>query len=318
LGIQNEKIMTREKTKSLNRKKSGKTLNRDAVTLILMVVPWLVYLVLFQYAPLYGILLPFKDYTYTQGIWGSAWAGLRNFEFLFTSPDFATLLLRSIGYNVLFIILGTIAKIMLAFAFYSMKNKGVLKYCQTTMLLPHFMSIVVVAYTVYGLLDPRYGILSTIFGKEMEWYSHVQYWPFILTIVHIWKSVGLDAIIYYAALMGIDAELFDAAAVEGASKWQQKKYICLPCIKNLIVLLLMFSVAAILNNDFGLFYQVPMNVTTLYPATDVIETYVFRGLRTGDLSMTAAVGLFQSVVGVVLLVGVNFLIRKVDPESALF
>lgn len=292
--------------------------NSDSIELILMTAPWVIFLIIFQYAPLYGVILPFKDYTYAEGILGSQWVGFRNFEFFLTSPDFIALLLRSIGYHVLFLAVTTVAKIALAFAFYSVRSKNLLKYYQTTMILPNFMSMVVVAYVVYALLDPRYGILSSIFGVEMNWYSHPKYWPFILTIVDVWKSVGMGSILYYAALMGIDQALFDAAIVDGATKWQQRIHICLPSIKPVIVLLLLFGVANILNNDFGLFYQVPMDVSSLYSTTDIIETYVFRGLRTGDISMSAAVGLFQTVVGMVLFLTVNGVVRRVDPDSAMF
>ena len=302
-----------------NKKRLGiKKCNRDTIELIIMTVPWLVFLCIFQYAPLYGVILPFKDFTYAEGIMGSKWVGFENFEFLFTSPDFASLLIRSLAYSFIFLIVGLVAKLALAFAFYSVTNKFMLKYYQTTMILPHFMSMVVVAYTVYALLDPRYGVLNTIFGVEMNWYSEPKYWPFILTFVNTWKHVGLDSIIYYAALMGIDKELFDAAAVDGASKWQQKIYICLPGIKRVVVLFLMFGISAALTNSFELFYQVSMDVSMLYPATDVIETYVFRGLRTGDLSMSAAVGLFQTVVGLGLFLVVNGIINKIDPDSAMF
>lgn len=307
--------MTEPKQK---RKSLRKMQNSDSIELILMTIPWILFLIIFQYAPLYGVLLPFKDYTYTQGILGSPWVGFKNFEFFLTSPDFIALLFRSIGYNVLFLLVTTVAKIALAFAFYAVSRKGLLKYYQTTMILPNFMSIVVVAYVVYALLDPRYGVLSSVFGVEMNWYSHPKYWPFILTIVEVWKNVGMGSIIYYAALMGIDQSLFDAATVDGATKWQQKIHICLPCIKGVVVLLLLFGVANILACDFGLFYQVPMDVSALYPATDVIETYVFRGLRTGDLSMSAAVGLFQTVVGMVLFIVVNGVVRKIDPDSSIF
>lgn len=309
--------IVRNKTES-KRKLGRKKCNRDTVELILMTVPWLIFLCVFQYAPLYGVLLPFKDFTYAEGIMGSKWVGFENFEFLFTSPDFAALLGRSLAYSFVFLIVGLVAKLALAFAFYAVTNKGLLKYYQTTMILPHFMSMVVVAYTVYALLDPRYGVLNTVFGVEMNWYSEPKYWPFILTFVNTWKSVGLDSIIYYAALMGIDRELFDAAAVDGASKWQQKIYICLPGIKRVVVLFLMFGISAALNNSFDLFYQIPMDIGILYPATDIIETYVFRGLRTGDMSISAAVGLFQTVVGLVLFLVVNGIIQKVDSDSAMF
>ena len=193
-----------------------------------------------------------------------------------------------------------------------------LKYYQTTMVLPNFMSWVVVAYVVYAFFDPRFGILNEVFGKEISWYTTPEFWPFILAFVNCWKGIGMGSIMYYAALMGIDRELFEAATIDGASKSQQRRYICLPCIKSIIGILLIMGIGNILGNDFGLFYQIPMDVSLLYPTTDVIETYVFRGLRTGDMSMTAAVGLFQSAVGLVILLTVNFAVKKVDPDSAMF
>ena len=291
---------------------------QDNFELVLMTAPFVIFLIIFQYIPLFGIILPFKNYRYDLGILGSPWAGLDNFKFFFNSPDFFLLMRNSIGYSLLFLLVNNIAQIALAFAMYEVKSKFMLKYYQTTMVLPNFMSWVVVAYVVYAFFDPRFGILNEVFGKEISWYTTPEFWPFILAFVNCWKGIGMGSIMYYAALMGIDRELFEAATIDGASKSQQRRYICLPCIKSIIGILLIMGIGNILGNDFGLFYQIPMDVSLLYPTTDVIETYVFRGLRTGDMSMTAAVGLFQSAVGLVILLTVNFAVKKVDPDSAMF
>lgn len=291
---------------------------KDNAAWIIMVAPFVIWLVLFTILPLYGIIIPFKDFKYNLGIIGSPWVGLKNFEFFFTSPDFVTLMRNTIGYSLLFLFLNNVTNLLIAFGLYEIKSKTALKVYQTVNILPAFMSWVVISYIVYALLSPRYGYFKEIAGKDMGWYSNPKYWPFLLAFLQDWKNLGMGCIIYYAALVGIDKSLFEAAEIDGATKWQQRIHICIPALKSVFGITIITGMGGILGSDFGLFYQVPMDVSALYPTTDVISTYVFRGLRTGDMSMSAAVGVFTSLVGAIMLITVNALVKRIDPDSRLF
>ena len=211
----------------------------------------------------------------------------------------------------------------MAYAFYNVNKKSALKYYQTTSILPNFISMVLIAYIVYAFLNPINGLLNRFIesmgGTGIDWYSTPNAWIFILPIVQVWKNVGMGALLYYACMVGIDESLFEAADLDGASKLQHLLYIIIPEIGALLGLKLIMGVGGLVSGDFGLFYQVPMNVGTLYPTTDIINTYVFRALQSGtNMERTAAVGLFQSLAGTVLLIGTNAIVRKVSPENSMF
>ena len=299
-----------------NQMKSAKF--KDNISFILMFLPTYILLFLFAYLPMGGIIIAFKDYNYADGILGSRWNGFNNFKYFFTSND-ATLLVRNtVLYNVVFIALGMICAVGLAVILNEVNSKLALKYYQTTMILPYFMSWVIVAYIFYVFLDPNYGILNKTFNLGISWYSEKTYWPFILVFANIWKKIGMDSIIYYAALMGIDPSLYEAATIDGASRWQQHKAITIPELRSVMAILLILSVGGIFRGDFGLFYQLPMNVGILYPVTDVLDTYVYRGLTSGDFGANAAIGLFQSVVGLIIVLASNAIVKKLDEDSAMF
>ncbi|BCJ98356.1 ABC transporter permease [Anaerocolumna chitinilytica] len=307
---------------TINRKSRWRTF-RDNFELSVMLVPGIIFFLVFSYLPMLGVVIAFKDYRNNLGILGSKWVGFRNFKFFFTSQDAWRIARNTIGYGLAFIILGIICSVAIAILLYEIKNRLALKFYQTTMILPHFLSWVIVGYITYILLEPNMGILNQIlqfFGmKSVDWYLEPKYWVIILPIVNVWKTVGLNCIMYYAALMGIDEQLFEAATVDGASKWKQIRYITIPSLVPLMIVLTILHVGNIIKGDFGLFYNIPRNVGLLYPTTDIIDTYIYRGLQTGDdIGITTAVGLFQSFVGLIMVVTTNKIVKKISPENSLF
>lgn len=293
------------------------------IPLYLMLIPGTVYLMINNYAPMAGIVVAFKNYNYQKGIFGSDWNGIKNFTFLFKTKDAWTITRNTICYNLVFIILGTIAAITVAILLSELKNTRAKKTYQTIILLPFLVSIVVVSYIVYGFLSTEYGLVNHLLQKlgsdKISWYSTEKYWPVILVMVHAWKNIGYNTILYYATLMGIDTSYYEAAVVDGATRWQRIRYITLPSLIPTISILTLMSISKIFYSDFGLFYQVPMNSGPLIDVTNTIDTYVYRGLmETSNIGMSAAAGVYQSVVGFVLVITANKLVSKFDEDSALF
>lgn len=305
------------------KKKSRWKEFRDNAELSALTVPGIILLLVFSYIPMLGIIIAFKDYRNNLGIFGSKWVGFQNFKFFFTSQDAWRIGRNTVGYGILFIVLNLIAAVFVAILLYEVRKKIALKFYQTSMILPHFLSWVIVGYITYILLEPDMGILNKIIkafgGEGLQWYSEPKYWVFILPIVNLWKNIGLKTIMYYAALMGIDEQLYEAAQLDGAGRFKQILYITLPSLVPLMTILTILDVGHIIKGDFGLFYTIPRDVGLLYPTTDIIDTYVYRGLRTGDdIGITTAVGLFQSVVGFLMVVGTNLVVKKISPENSLF
>lgn len=293
------------------------------IPLYLMLIPGAIYLIINNYAPMAGIVVAFKNYNYQKGIFGSDWNGIKNFTFLFKTKDAWTITRNTICYNLVFIILGTIAAITVAILLSELKNTRAKKTYQTIILLPFLVSIVVVSYIVYGFLSTEYGLVNHLLQKlgsdKISWYSTEKYWPVILVIVHAWKNIGYNTILYYATLMGIDTSYYEAAVVDGATRWQRIRYITLPSLIPTISILTLMSISKIFYSDFGLFYQVPMNSGPLIDVTNTIDTYVYRGLmETSNIGMSAAAGVYQSVVGFILVITANKLVSKFDEDSALF
>lgn len=315
-------LATKQK-KSIAQKAGRRKGFRENAELSVLLIPGLLYFLIFCYLPMAGVVVAFKDYRNNLGIFGSKWVGLKNFEFFFTSQDAARIFRNTIGYGIAFIILGLVCAVFIALLLYEIRSRAWLKYYQTTMILPHFLSWVIVGYITYILLEPNLGIINkvlAVFGIDgRQWYSEPKYWVVILPIVNIWKTVGLNCIMYYAALMGVDKELFEAATLDGAGRVKQVIHISLPMLIPLMITLTILHVGNVIRGDFGLFYTIPRDIGLLYPTTDIIDTYVYRGLRTGDdLGITAAVGLFQSVVGLIMVVGTNMIVKKIDPEKSMF
>ncbi len=288
----------------------------------LLAMPAIIMIFIFCYLPLYGLVLPFQDYTPTKGVFGSAFVGLKNFEFLFKTGTIWPAIFHTIAYNVVFLIIGTILAIIIALFLFELSNRAQKVY-QTALLIPYFLSWVAVAYIVNTILDYDHGILNNIIklcGKEpIIWYNEAKYWPVILTITNTWKGMGYTAVVYLAALTGLDASYFEAAKIDGATKIKQIWCISLPLIKPIIIVMLILSMGNMMRGDFGLFYNVTNHSPLLQEKTDIIDTYVYRSLiQVSNVGMSSTTGFIQAVVGFFLVLGTNMLVRKIEPDSALF
>lgn len=297
---------------------------RRYLPLYLMMLPACIYIFINNYVPLPGISLAFRQYNFRQGIYGSPIIGFKNFKFLFESKDAWIIMRNTIGYNLIFIVLGTVCAIAVAILLCEVKSKLSKKIYQTCILIPYLVSIVIVSYLAFAFLSEEHGYLNShilpLFGQnKISWYNEPKYWPFILILINLWKNIGYNSIMYYAMIIAIDKTYYEAAKVDGANRWQQIINITLPSIKPTIVILTLMNVGRIMYSDFGLFYQVPMNSGTLLDVTNTIDTYVYRGLmQTNNIGMSAAAGFYQSVVGFILVVVANLIVKKIDSESALF
>ena len=307
----------------LRKGTKGGLMNRENLVLLSMCTLPVLLLFIFNYLPMFGLVLAFKDYKYNLGILGSPWNGIDNFKFLINSGNLWRLVRNTVGLNLLFIAVNVITQVFVALMLYEIVKKIKLKTYQTFMLLPHFISWVVVGYMVYALLDPSYGALNSILTKlgfkAINWYSEPKYWPAILLLTNVWKGVGYGCIVYYAALMGIDATYFEAAELDGATKWQIRWNIIIPFLRSVIIITTILAIGRVMRADFGLFYQVTKDQGALYPVTDVIDTYIYRALKVdNNMSVSTAVGLFQSVINTALVLITNAVVKKIEPESALF
>lgn len=287
----------------------------------MLCLPGLLSLVLFHFVPVFGIILAFKKYSYSKGIFGSDWVGLKNFEFFFKSNDMVRILRNTVLYNVAWMLLVNIfLGIVVAILLYEVKSRGANKLYQTSMLIPNFISWVAVAYIGYILLSPTEGVLNKAIvamgGTAVKWYSEPTYWPAILTFFAVWKDVGMASLYYYASLLSIDTTLYEAASIDGAGRFKQIMTISIPECLPMMCMVLILRMGQVMNIGMDIFYQLPMQQSALYETTDVISTYLYRGLANGDIGTTAAVGLFQSLIGVVLLFATNMIIKRVNPENA--
>ena len=310
------------KSKAKKDKKLKKRLIRY-IPLYIMALPGLLYLFINNYMPLPGLVLAFKKYNAKKGIFGSANVGFKNFKYLFATKDAFVITRNTILYNVVFIIVNTVLAVFVAILLAEMTSK-LKKTYQIIILLPFMISMVIVSYLVFGFLSNDNGFLNNTIlkalGKErVQWYMQKQYWPFILVFVNAWKVIGYNCIIYLSTILGIDRSIYESASIDGAGKWTQIAKITIPLLKPTIIMMTLLAVGRIFYSDFGLFYQVPQNQGALFSVTNTIDTYVYRGLlELGDMSMASAAGLYQSVVGFICILTANLIVRKLDPESALF
>ncbi len=293
-------------------------------SLWIMVLPGLIYLLINNYLPMFGTVIAFKDFNYTDGLWGSAWSGFKNFQFLFATQDAYVITRNTLLYNAVFIVFNLALALTVALLLNEIRRRVLQSVYQSILLLPYLISFSIVGYLVYSFLSMEYGFINTAVLEKLglppvSWYMEAKYWPFILVLVNAWKYIGYSSVIYLAAMTGINQEYYEAARIDGANRWKQMTRITLPLIKPVIIVMLLLLVGRIFYADFGLFYQVTLNTGILLPTTNVIDTYVYRALiQTGDVGMSSAAGLFQSVVGFLLVFSVNLLIRKFDRENALF
>ncbi len=294
--------------------------------LYVMLIPGVLYLILFNYLPMFGMILSFKKINFRDGILGSAWCGLDNFRYALSAPSLITALKNTILYNIVFLFIGMALSILLAIMLDLLWGKLSKKVYQTIMIMPHFLSWVIVSYLVFGFLSMESGVVNNtilpIFGiDKINWYMEPKYWPTILIIVYFWKSWGYSSIIYTSALAGVDVQLYEAADIDGASVPQKLWNITIPAIKPIISMMLILKVGAILTTDMGLFYQIPLNTPQLYNTTNVISTYTYN-LMTGSgantLGMASATSMLNSLVGFVLIIISNGIIKKLDSDGAIF
>ena len=304
------------------QKKLAKRIKRFFPVYI-MALPGLTYLFINNYMPLPGLALAFKKYSTKKGIWGSPWIGLKNFRYLFRTQDAWIITRNTIGYNLAFIILTVVLAVAVAIILSEMTTKWKKVY-QSVILLPHFLSMVIVSYLVYAFLSAEHGYFNCVIFqalgiKEIAWYNEPKYWPFILVFVHIWKGIGYSCIIHLSTILGFDREIYEAAAIDGASKLKQISTITLPLLRPTIIMMVLLAIGRIFYSDFGLFYQVPQRSGILLPVTQTIDTYVYRGLlERNDMPASTAAGVYQSAVGFILVMSANLIVRRIDKDSALF
>ena len=310
-------------SKDVNVKKKSKIRGSwfDRTAMYFMLLPGVLLLVLFQYLPKFGIVLAFKKYRYDMGILGSEWCGLDNFKYFFKTPDAWLITRNTIAYNLVFIILGLVLAVTIAILFNELASKYAAKAYQTIVLMPHFLSYVVVACLVFSFLSGENGmvnktILPALGKNPINWYGEPKYWPYILTFVKMWKTIGYNSIVYLAAIAGINKEYYEAAEVDGANKWQQIFHITLPGIRTMMSIMTIMAFGGIINSDFGLFYQVPMNSGLLNSTTSVLGTYIYNSMS--DVGFSTAAGVYVSVVGFLMILFTNWIAKKIDPESSLF
>ncbi len=290
--------------------------------LYLMMAPGLIYLFINNYMPMAGLVVAFKNYNAVDGIFNSPWSGFSNFTYLFN--DAWTITRNTLLYNIVFIIINLILGVMFAIFICDIKSKKCKTLYQSAILLPFLMSIVIVSYITFAFFSGENGMLNKtilpMMGKTaVSWYTEPKYWPVILVIVNTWKGVGYGCLIYISSIAGIDPSYFEAAELDGATKWKQIRYITIPSIMPSIITLTLLNIGRIFYSDFGLFYQVTQNSGQLYEATNVIDTYVYRALlQSGNIGMASAAGFYQSIVGFVCVLAANMVVKKLSPENAMF
>ncbi len=324
--------MDEKKTKAIALKGRRKKHKDRKKTLILlsMVAPTSIWLILLRYIPLFGIVIAFKNYkvytkapTLINNVIHSKWVGFKNFFFIFATTDSLKFIRNTVCYNLVFILCGLVRSVSFSIMLNEITHKFVAKTYQTLMFFPYFISWVVASYFVAALLDPSNGLITRFqlehFGAATDFYNNPKPWPVILTLSSIWKNTGYSTILYLAAITGIDTSLYEAAAIDGATKWQQIKYVTIPNLRTMISILLIMDIGKIFNSDFGLFYNIPQNSGPLFSVTQTIDTYVYRALmQTNNISNSTAASLFQNVIGFICIMIANTIVKKIDEDSSLF
>ncbi|QJD88396.1 sugar ABC transporter permease [Cohnella herbarum] len=300
----------------------SKTRSMKTLTLTMLALPAILVIFVFSYIPMAGIFIAFKNVNYEQGIFRSPWSGFENFNYFFSSSDAWMVVRNTLGYNTVFIVVGTLLSIIFALLLNEVISRKFLKTYQTLFFFPYFFSWIIVAYMAYSFIGP-YGIvtgwLEDLGFTSFDFYTETWIWPILLTFINVWKGLGYTSIIFYAGILGISQDYFEAAAIDGASKFQTIIKITLPLLMPLITIMTLLSIGKIFYSDFGLFFFVPREVGQLYPVTQVIDTYVYRMLRqSGDIGMSSAVGLFQSMMGFVVVLLSNYMVKRVNEENKLF
>ncbi len=311
----------KEKAKPIKRKSIWK--DRASWELLLLCLPALIAYILFQYVPMAAaITIPFKNYKFSQGILGSDWAGLSNFKWIVSSTSMGRVLRNTVAYGAWFMIIGPVTNVIIALLLFEIRSRKALKAYQTIITFPNFMSMVIVGYVAYAVLSPKSGLMNQVLralGKDpVDVYMNAGYWPLILTIVNIWKGIGMGSMMYFASLMGVDTSLYEAAEIDGANRFQRMRYISIPHLVPLVCIFTILGAGSLIKGNFDLFYIIPRNSTILYETTDILNTYVYRALKNGTYAMGASVGLVQSVVGMILVITTNLIVSKISPDNSVF
>ncbi len=316
-------VVTANKANMKANKKEGfkHEFNKNAA-LFLMLLPGLIVMLINNYLPMFGLVFAFRKMDNYRNLFGTAWVGLKNFEYLFGSNTAWVITRNTIGYNLVFIIIGIVFPVVMAIGLNELRNKRAGKLYQSLFFIPYFLSWVVISYLTMGLLSSEFGVINRLLesvGKErIAWYTSPEYWPYIIVLVNTWKWTGYDTIVYLASVVGINKELFEAAAVDGASRMQQIWYITIPSLIPLAIVLVLIRLGRMFYTDMGLFYSVPRNMGPLINATNTIDTYVYRAfVQTGDVGLASAAGFYQAVLGLVVILTFNAIVRKYDKDSAI-
>lgn len=305
------------------KKPIGKVI-RDNKVLMLMCLPAVLFFIIFAYCPMPGIYIAFTNYNFRDGIFGSPFVGFKNFEFLLKSGQLWLLTRNTILYNLSFILLGNLLQITLAIMVNEIRCNWFKKVSQTIMFLPYFISAVLIGVLAFNILNYDTGALNTLIretgGNPVKIYSMAGIWPFVIILCNIWQQTGYGSIVYFASICGIDSQIVEAAEVDGATSLQRICYIILPSLKPTFIILMLFALGGIMKGNFGLFYNLigPAN-SQLFPSTDIIETFVFRTMMNqNNFATSSAVGLYQSLFGFLLVMFSNWVVKKIDPDYALF
>ena len=310
-----------------NKRPKGKKRrwNRDDTELTLLALPTTIWYFMFCFVPMFGIVIAFKEFRINGGFlksfWTSEWVGVNNFKFLFATKDIWMIIKNTLSYNIVFIILGIVVPVAAAIAIGQLHSKKLMKVYQTAMFMPYFLSWVVVTALVWAFLSFDKGLLNNLLESwgmdRQQWYMKPQMWPPFLVFMNLWKGVGYGMVVYLATITGIDKTYYEAAGIDGATIWQQVRYITLPLMKTVIIMMFIMNVGRIFYSDFGLFYQVPRDSNSLYDVVYTLDVYVYKQLRTSTTGMSAAAAFIQSLAGCVTILTANWVVRKVDRESAM-
>ena len=310
------------------RTKRKRKWSRDDTELTLLGLPTYIWFICFSYLPMFGIIIAFKKLTFKQGhgfiynLFTSEWCGLDNFQFLFKSSDAFIILRNTILYNVVFICLGLVIPVTLAILMSQLYNRKLAKICQTCMFLPHFMSYVVVSYFVWAFLSYDKGFVNNLLlsmgSDPKQWYMEPAYWPFLVVFINTWKGLGYGMMVYLATITGIDSTYYEAAIIDGATKWQQSRYITLPMLRPIIAIMFIMSIGGIFRSDFGLFYQVPRNSPSLYNVVTTLDVYIYNALgQSTNVGMASAAAFMQSALGCIFLLVANTVVKRIDSDAGL-
>ncbi|WP_120462891.1 ABC transporter permease [Paenibacillus aceti] len=311
--------------KKARSRRKGTRWRKQDTELTLLALPTTIWYILFCFLPMFGIIIAFKDFKISGGflsnVFKSSWSGFKNFEFLFKSNDAWIIIRNTLGYNLIFIILNIVIPVTLALMIGHLHNRKAGKIYQTMMFLPYFLSWVVISAVIWAFLSFDKGIANQMLiqmGSEaVNWYMEPKYWPYFLVFMNIWKGLGYGMVVYLATITGIDSTYYEAAVIDGASIWQQTKYITLPMMKLVIVMMFILAVGRIFYTDFGLFYQVPRDSNSLFNVTTTIDVLVYKQLKTATVGMASAAAFVQSVMGCLTILLANWIVRRIDPDSAM-